>query len=383
MIEDLALRPDEWKPDFERFRRAVTTKEPGPVPFGDLFADPGTMGAFLKERTVSPGHQAGQLEDSSGALDPEVLGEGATYLKKSVEFYAAVGWDFVTVHGMLNFPGFRMVPVKRSLNEIAGGRRAYVESKSGPISGWEDFENYQWPKSPGTINIGARILSRLVPDGMKIMVLPGGLFEWVTWLMGLVPFSYALFDQPDLVDAIIEKLSHIIYTGAEDLMTIPNIGGFFIGDDMGFFSGTFVAPDVIRQKFLPHLKKMVDLAHDNGKLALLHSCGNIEAVMEDICDMGFDGKHSFEDKIMPVEEAYRRWSDRIAIIGGVDVNLLATGTEEKIRKRTADILNVCGPNGRYILGTGNSVASYIPVRNYLVMLDEGRKWNLDHFGCEY
>ena len=31
------------------------------------------------------------------------------------------------------------------------------------------------------------------------------------------------------------------------------------------------------------------------------------------------------------------------------------------------------PGGGWALGTGNSVANYIPVRNYLAMLDEGRK----------
>lgn len=128
---------------------------------------------------------------------------------------------------------------------------------------------------------------------------------------------------------------------------------------------------------------MANLAHNHNKLAILHSCGNLEAIMDDICDTGVDGKHSFEDKIMPVEEAYRRWSDRIGIIGGVDMNLLAKGTEEEVRKRTTEILNVCGPNGRYVLGTGNSVASYIPIRNYLAMLDEGRQWNLKFFGREY
>jgi uroporphyrinogen decarboxylase len=30
----------------------------------------------------------------------------------------------------------------------------------------------------------------------------------------------------------------------------------------------------------------------------------------------------------------------------------------------------------YCLGTGNSVANYIPLDNYLVMLDEGRKFIL-------
>jgi uroporphyrinogen decarboxylase len=30
------------------------------------------------------------------------------------------------------------------------------------------------------------------------------------------------------------------------------------------------------------------------------------------------------------------------------------------------------PGGGYCLGTGNSVANYIPLENYLAMVDEGR-----------
>ncbi|MBW2092889.1 MAG: hypothetical protein JRI34_12310, partial [Deltaproteobacteria bacterium] len=359
------IKPANWKPDFERFRQAVTTGEPAPVPIGDLFADPGIMGAFLGEEAGSFLRLMARRSSPSDTPDQEALAEGLKFLKQSARFYEAVGWDFVTVHGLLNFPGFRMHLASESEKEIKGGRRAYIDSNKGPITSWEDFENYEWPESPGVINIGAKVLNDLVPEGMKVLALPGGLFEWTTWLMGTVQFSYALYDQPDLVDAVIQKLSAIIYRGAEELMTMSNCGGLFIGDDMGFYSGTLVSPKILREKFLPHLKKMVDLAHSAGKLALLHSCGNLELIMDDICDTGIDGKHSFEDKIMPVEEAHRRWGDRIGIIGGVDVNLLASGTEEQVRERTRQILDACAPKGNYVLGTGNSVASYIILDNYL------------------
>ncbi|MBW2061009.1 MAG: hypothetical protein JRI95_05520 [Deltaproteobacteria bacterium] len=376
------VKPEGWKPDFERFRKAVTRRAPGPVPAGDLFADSGIMSALLGERVGSFLQLMASSREPSETSIKETIAQGVKFLEQSVRFYEAVGWDFVTTHGLLNFPGFRLQLASKS-SKIKGGRRAYLDSNRGPIMSWEDFKDYEWPESPGIINLGAKQLADMVPEGMKVMVLPGGLFEWTTWLMGMVPFSYALYDQPDLVDAVIEKISDIIYRGAEELMTLPNVGGIFIGDDMGFYSGTLVSPKIFREKFLPHLKKMVDLAHKADKLALLHSCGNIESIMDDICETGIDGKHSFEDKIMPVEEAYRRWGNRVGIIGGLDVNLLAAGTEDEVRKRTREILDACAPTGHYVLGTGNSVASYIPLENYLAMLDEGRRWNRDHFGKEF
>ena len=77
---------------------------------------------------------------------------------------------------------------------------------------------------------------------------------------------------------------------------------------------------------------------------------------------------------------YRRWGDRLGLAGGVDVHLLASGSEAEVRRRTRQILDVCGPGGGYVLGTGNSVANYIPLANYRAMLDEGRRWNRAHFG---
>jgi len=370
---------DEKKPDFEQFRDTLMSRKPGPVPFGDLFADPGIMSTVLGEKVKRPD----RVREGDQGLDAEVLTEGVRFLEQCVRFSEIVGWDFVSSHSLLGFPGFRLQLPDKSSVRSGGERRAYIDSEGGPIMSWQDFENYRWPESPGTINSGSKYLAEIVPEGMKVLVLPGGLFEWATWLMGLVPFSYALYDQPDLVDALLEKLSDIIYTGAEELMSIPNIGGLFIGDDMGFFSGPLVSPKILREKFLPHLKNMVDLGHRAGKLVILHSCGNLEAVMDDICDTGVDGKHSFEDKIMPVEEVYRRWGDRISILGGVDVNLLTSGTEDQVRCRTREILDVCGTGGGYVLGTGNSVASYIKIKNYLAMLDEGRKWNLELYGRGY
>ena len=35
----------------------------------------------------------------------------------------------------------------------------------------------------------------------------------------------------------------------------------------------------------------------------------------------------------------------------------------------------CAPGGGYALGTGNTVANYIPVKNYLAMLEAGRDFS--------
>lgn len=372
--------PGSRKPDFERFRRAVTTNEPGPVPVGDIFADIETIGNFLKEPVMD---LTAYAENPNIKIGPGDIWKGMRALKQAVRWCCMNGWDYAFGFSVIPFPGMPFNVNKNTSTEVKDGKRAWMDDYHGPIKNWEDFEKYKWPANIKAINAMSRYMAKKVPDGMKVMVVPGGVFEWATWLMGFVNFSYALYEEPELIDAIIEKVSDLIYLVVEDLMYEPNIGGIFMGDDLGYSTGTMISPALLREKFFPNTKKIVDVTKEAGGVFVYHSCGNLEKVMDDICDLGIHAKHSFEDKLMPPEEAHSRWGDRIAIIGGVDMDLMASGTEEAIRKRTREILDACAPTGHYVLGTGNSVANYIPLKNYDAMLDEGRKWNMEHFGREY
>jgi uroporphyrinogen decarboxylase len=147
-------------------------------------------------------------------------------------------------------------------------------------------------------------------------------------------------------------------------------------DDMGYRSGTLLSPEAMRQYVLPGHKALAKLAHDAGRLYILHSCGKLDAIIEDLIeDVGIDGKHSYEDTILEVRDAKRMWGDRIAILGGIDVDFLCRSDPTAVRQRVRDTLAECHPSGGYCMGTGNSVANYIPLDNYLAMLDEGRNFD--------
>lgn len=140
---------------------------------------------------------------------------------------------------------------------------------------------------------------------------------------------------------------------------------------MGFRTGTLISPEGLRKYILPWHKRWAEMAHQKGIPYFLHSCGNILAIMDDLInDVGIDGKHSFEDAIMPVEEFQRLYGDRIAVLGGVDLNILSAGTPETVRKRTRQLIETCGAKGRFAVGLGNSIPTYVPVDNYLSMIDE-------------
>ena len=373
----------QHQPNFENLRRTILRQgPPGPVPFFELFADPGMVEAVLEEKFPVNLHR--YVEEP--LLD--LAGDDLPGLMKSIEMYVRfcreAGYDYVfMVTGFSLQRHFKAAADTALVQNWPGGQRYWQDESSGPIQNWADFEAYPWPKAEELSHAGLEYASSIVPDGMKVAAfMYGGVFEHSTWLMGLESFSYALRDQPDLVEAICRRVGELATATAAQVATIDNLGMIFLSDDLGFYSGTLVAPDVIRRYCVPHYKKIVDIAHKAGKLLVFHSCGNMYKLMDELIDdVGIDAKHSYEDKIVPVDQAYRRWGDRVAILGGVDMDLLGRGTEEQVRARTREILEVCGVKGTgYCLGSGNTAANYIPRQNYLAMLDEGHRWNREHFG---
>ena len=147
------------------------------------------------------------------------------------------------------------------------------------------------------------------------------------------------------------------------------------GDDWSMRTGTFISPQLMRRYVSPWCREIVRVAHRRGKPYILHSCGNLRAVMDDVISyIGVDGKHSYEDAIMPVTEAKRLYGDRIAIVGGVDVDKLARYPLEKFAEYVRGILRERCPGGGYALGSGNSITNYTRIENYLAMLELGVKY---------
>jgi uroporphyrinogen decarboxylase len=157
----------------------------------------------------------------------------------------------------------------------------------------------------------------------------------------------------------------------DHLLGLDNLAAIFQGDDMGFRSATLISPDGLREYCLPWLSRLARKVHEAGLPYFLHSCGNLAIIMEYLIeDVGIDAKHSFEDAIMPVEDFQETYGDRIGVLGGLDLNILAGPSPQAVRDRTRYLIDTCGPRGRFAIGSGNSVPSYVPVENYLAMIDE-------------
>jgi uroporphyrinogen decarboxylase len=257
----------------------------------------------------------------------------------------------------------------------AGGR-AYVDEHTGPIPDWEAFNSFHWPdveRDASTREL--EWFSDHAPEGMCIVGRISQFLERLSMLMGYETLCYALYDQRDLVEAIYDRLLAHNKALLARVLQFERVKVIFASDDMGYKSGLLIGPDDMRRFCLDGHKELAAMAHAAGRPYLLHSCGNLSSIMGELVeDVGIDGKHSFEDTIEDVRDAKETWGGRIALLGGIDVDFLCRSDEQALRQRVRDTLEMCQPGGGYCLGTGNTVANYVPVENYLAMLDEGRRW---------
>jgi uroporphyrinogen decarboxylase len=174
-----------------------------------------------------------------------------------------------------------------------------------------------------------------------------------------------------LVKAVADRLGGLMVEFYHHLLDLDRLVAIFPGDDMGYNVGTMISPNDLRTYFLPWHKKFASLAHEKGLPYFLHSCGNLGKIMDDLInDVGIDGKHSYENNIIPVSEFQSRYGGRIAVLGGLDLNILGASSPDEVRKQTRHLIETCGKRGRYAVGSGNSIPSYIPAQNYLAMVDE-------------
>lgn len=292
------------------------------------------------------------------------------YLDNFIAFWHSLGYDAVRFEQGLPFAENQLFGFDAT--SAAGQRRAWADEHRGRIRTRDDFESYPWPKIEETDFFPFEYLSRNLPEGMGLITChAGGVFEHLSWIMSYEGLCLALKENPPLVEAVANRLGGLMKTFYEHLLDLGNLAAIFPGDDMGFKTGPLIAPADLRAYILPWHTSFAAMAHARGLPYFLHSCGNLASIMDSLIeDVGIDGKHSFEDAIVPVEEFQVRHGGRIAVLGGLDVNILAAGSEADVRRRTRHLIDVCGARGRYAIGSGNSIPSYVPVRNYLAMIEE-------------
>jgi uroporphyrinogen decarboxylase len=283
------------------------------------------------------------------------------WTRRFVLTFHRLGYDFATIL----LPGFQFSdPDLREMKET------FSMNEGAVIRNRKEFDAFDWP-DPDLADYG--LLERIsgdLPGGMKLLPYsPDGVLENVMRLMGFDTLCFSLQDQPQLVEDVFEQVGNRLLRYYKRAVQHENVGACLANDDWGFMSNTFLSTDDLRRYVFPWYRQIVEISHAAGKPAILHSCGYFENIVEDIIDgMGFDGRHSYEDNILPVEMAYERFHDRLAILGGIDVNFICESTPDEVFSRSKAMLERASGRGGFALGTGNSVPEYMPDENFFALV---------------
>lgn len=356
-------------PDCEAFLRCLRREgTPLRVHGVELFLDPEIQTAIC---------------DRYELLDRLTPGDPFFEERRQIALQSFLGYDYV--RGGLYESGGRdtiSLPIAfHTTDDVAPlgrkGGRGYPDLNRGPITNWKEFEAFPWPDPRAVSSRSLEWYEKNLPDNMCL--LAGGSYTgfcmYLYGLMGFEGLAQALYEQRDLVVAISKRLVEFACVSLERELQFNCVKAVWGTDDMGFRTSTIISPKDLREFALPGHKLMAEKCHAAGRLYLLHCCGNVRLIMEDLIeDVKIDAKHSFEDVILEITQAKQQYGHRIALLGGLDMDFLCGSSVVDIRRRVRSTLEKCMTGGGYCLGTGNSVANYVPLDNYLAMLDEGRKF---------
>jgi uroporphyrinogen decarboxylase len=146
-----------------------------------------------------------------------------------------------------------------------------------------------------------------------------------------------------------------------------------IGEDCGNQNGRMFSPEVFDSFFVPRLEPFIDLAHEHGALAMLHSCGDTHDIIPTFLEMGLDILDAMQPEPAGVNpaELKRLYGDRLTFCGLISTQqTLPHGTPADVRAEVRERLRIMAPGGGYILSPAHCIQPDTPLENVLALYSE-------------
>lgn len=277
--------------------------------------------------------------------------------------------------------GYDVVPLEAGVVELVQQAKGLMGQAGPIITSFEDLQAFPWEEMTHRFFLRFsdlyEALAQIMPDGMKAVGGIGfGIFEITQDFVPFTELSYLSVDDPDLFSALFAKVGTML----AQLWTrlLDEYGDMFAvcrsGDDLGFKTSTLLSPETIRMHIIPQYRQIAEIIHSYSKPFLLHSCGSIFPVMDDIINAGIDAKHSNEDSIAPFSEWVSRYGEHIGNFGGFDLNVICLEDEKTIHEYVTDVLTFCSGKPGIAVGSGNQIADYVPPEGFFAMVSAVREF---------
>ncbi len=182
--------------------------------------------------------------------------------------------------------------------------------------------------------------------------------------MGIEHFSLMLYDNPRF---LLRLMDLFVDWACKSVEKINDLGFDFmiVPEDLAWKQGPMFSPKIIRELFLPRMKKVADKIKMPW---IYHSDGNLLPILDDLLTLGMNGLANVEPNAMDIVDLKKRYGHRLCLMGNIDLHYTLTqGTPEETEAEVKKRLQELAPGGGYILASSNGLTPYCKPENVLAM----------------
>ena len=145
-------------------------------------------------------------------------------------------------------------------------------------------------------------------------------------------------------------------------------------DDLGTQETTFFSPQTFRDVFKAAYAAVISEAHANGLKVIMHSCGYIDAIIEDLIEIGLDVLQLDQPERYGSAYLAQKYGERIAFYCPVDIQrIMASGNKELIEQTAMNMAGAYKNTGGGLIAMDYGAWADIGVK------DEWAQWARDAF----
>ena len=206
------------------------------------------------------------------------------------------------------------------------------------------------------------------PDRFRVFSIGFSLFERAWTLRGMENLLIDFIDNRRFVRELFTAIADYNIAQVERALEF-DIDAIYFGDDWGQQRGLLMGPEIWRSEIKPVLARMYGRVKAARKYVMIHSCGDVDELFDDLIEVGLDCFNPFQPEVMDVFELLPRYRDRLSLHGGLSTQrLLPFGTPEQGRTETERLIEL-GSAGGYILSPAHAVEGDVSLPNMLAFID--------------